>query len=144
MCHLGSARLPKPQIQSPATFSMPCGDDELGCGVRTFAVRDNFAEARSALTVPADASDAATLAPRYANEELGEIVVRREGASVIFDFGEWKSEVGSRRGPDGSASFRAVDAGYVAFELELTAGLADGKRTLRVRDEPYEYTFTEK
>lgn len=105
----------------------------------------SLAETHGALSLPADASDAAKLAPRYANDELGELVVRRDGASVIFDFGEWKSEVGSRRGPDGGASFRAVDAGYVAFELELMAGVdADGKRTLRVRDEPYEYTFTEK
>lgn len=42
-------------------------------------------------------------------------------------------------------SFRAVDAGAWVFDLELVAGTAHGgKRALKVRDEPYEYTFTEK
>jgi Beta-lactamase len=102
-----------------------------------------LAEKRRLFTLPADAADAANLAPRYANDEVGEIAVRRDGPAVVFDFGEWKSEVASRRNPDGSVSFRAVDAGIWGFALEFVVD-AGAKRTLKLRDGQYEYTFTEK
>jgi hypothetical protein len=103
----------------------------------------DLAEKRRHVTLPADASDAAKLAPRYANDELGEIAVRRAGPALLFDFGEWKGEVASSRNPDGSVSFRAVDAGIWGFMLEFVAG--DGSiRTLKLRDGQHEYTFTEK
>jgi hypothetical protein len=103
----------------------------------------DLAEKRQLVTLPVDPADTAKLARRYANEELGELTVRRDGTAVIFDFGEWKSEVASRRNPDGSVAFRAIDAGSWVYGLEFVTG--DGaKRTLKVRDEPYEYTFTER
>jgi hypothetical protein len=43
--------------------------------------------------------------PNYSNSSLGEIAVSTSGASTIFDFGEWKSEVASRKNPDGTISF---------------------------------------
>jgi hypothetical protein len=102
-----------------------------------------LAEKRRLVTLPADAADAARLAPRYASDELGEIAVRRDGPAVIFDFGEWKSEVASSRNPDGSVSFRAVDAGIWGFGLEFVVD--DGaKRRLKLREGQYEYTFAEK
>jgi hypothetical protein len=102
-----------------------------------------LAEKRKLVTLPADAADAAKLAPRYASDELGEITVRREGPAVIFDFGEWKSEVASSRNPDGSVSFRAVDAGIWGFGLEFV--VVDGaKRALKLREGQHEYTLTEK
>ena len=60
----------------------------------------------------------------------------------VFDFGEWKSEVASRRNPDGSVSFRAVDAGIWGFGLEFVVDNG-AKRTLQLREEQHEYTFTE-
>lgn len=100
-------------------------------------------EKRKLVTLPVDPADADKLASRYGSDDLGELTVERRGAAVIFDFGEWKSEVGSRLNPDGRVSFRALDAGAWAYELELTTG-SGAKRTLTVRDAPYEYTFTEK
>jgi CubicO group peptidase (beta-lactamase class C family) len=100
------------------------------------------AEKRRLVTLPADPADAAKLAPRYASDELGEIAVRREGPSVFFDFGEWKSEVASHRNPDGSVSFRPVDAGIWGFNLEFV--LDGANRTLKLREGPHEYTLTEK
>src|SRR5512134_1432413 len=92
-----------------------------------------LAKKRKLVTLPADAADAAKLAPRYANDELGEIAVRRDGPAVVFDFGEWKSEVASSRNPDGSVSFRAIDAGIWGFMLEFVVD--DGaKRTLKLRE----------
>jgi CubicO group peptidase (beta-lactamase class C family) len=101
------------------------------------------AEKRKLVTLPADAAEAAMLAPRYANDELGELAVRRNGPAVVFDFGEWKSEVASRRNPDGSVSFRAVDTGIWGFAFEFVVDNG-AKRTLKVREAQYEYTFTEK
>jgi hypothetical protein len=107
-----------------------------------------LAEKRKFVTLPADAADATKLAPRYANDELGEVAIRRNGPAVVFDFGEWKSEVASRHNPDGSVSFRAVDAGIWGFALEFI--LDDGaKGTLKLRDAQQlifsnDYTFTEK
>jgi hypothetical protein len=52
-------------------------------------------------------------------------------------------EVASSRNPDGSTSFRTVDAGIWGFMLEFVVD--DGaKRTLKLRDGQHEYTFTEK
>ena len=62
---------------------------------------------------------------------------------MVFDFGEWKSEVASRRNPGGTVSFRAVDAGIWGFGLEFVVDNG-AKRTLKLRDGQYEYTFTEK
>jgi hypothetical protein len=78
-------------------------------------------------------------------EELGagRECEERDGPAVVFDFGEWKSEVASRRNPDGSVSFRAVDAGIWGFGLELVVGNG-AKRTLKLREGQHEYTFTEK
>jgi CubicO group peptidase (beta-lactamase class C family) len=103
---------------------------------------EELAEKRKLTTLPADAADAAKLARRYENAELGVLEVRRRDQALIFDFGEWQSEVASHRHPDGRASFRAVDASNFVFNLEFVAG--EGvKRTLTVRDEPYEYVFNE-
>ena len=60
-----------------------------------------------------------------------------------YDFGEWKSEVASRRNPDGSVSFRVVDAGVWGFNLEFAVDNG-AKRTLKLREGQHEYTFTEK
>jgi CubicO group peptidase (beta-lactamase class C family) len=103
----------------------------------------DLAEKRRLGTLPADVADAAKLAPRYASDDLGEIAVRRDGSAVIFDFGEWKSEVASTRNPDGSVSFRAVDAGIGGFGLEFVVENGP-KRTLKLREGQHEYTFTEK
>jgi hypothetical protein len=51
------------------------------------------------MTIPADAPESAKLANHCANGSLGEITVSTSGAAKIFDFGEWKSELASRKNP---------------------------------------------
>lgn len=114
-------------------------DADVAAGGKTFFERR--AADRKLLTVPADAADAARLAPRYASDALGEIRVLRDGAATVFDFGEWKSEVASRRNPDGSVSFLTTRPGIDGFEFVVGAG---APRTLVVRDAQHEYKFTEK
>jgi CubicO group peptidase (beta-lactamase class C family) len=94
---------------------------------------------RKLLTVPADAAESSKLAGHYHNDVLGDIDVRRDGGRTVFDFGEFRSEVASRKNPDGSISFLTIDPGIQGFEFVV--GTGDGKR-LTIRDAQHEYVFT--
>ena len=96
---------------------------------------------RKLLTIPADASASAKLARQYANASLGEIAVSTSALSTIFDFGEWKSEMASRKNPDGTISFITIVPGVSGAEFVVGAGL---KRTLTIRDAQHEYIFEER
>jgi CubicO group peptidase (beta-lactamase class C family) len=100
----------------------------------------NAAE-RKLLTVPADATVSAKLAKHYSNASLGNIDVSTSGSSTIFDFGEWKSEVASRKNPDGTISFITIVPGLIGSEFVVGAG---PKRTLITRDAQHEYIFEER
>lgn len=117
----------------------PEADAQVQTGAKTFYAQ--LAADRKLLTVPADANESGKLAPRYANPALGEITVSRTSGATIFDFGEWKSEVASRRNPDGSVSFITIVPGLQGLELVVGAG---AKRTLVTRDAQHEYVFQEK
>jgi len=96
---------------------------------------------RKLLTIPADASASAKLARQYANASLGEIAVSTSALSTIFDFGEWKSEMASRKNPDGTISFITIVPGVSGAEFVVGAG---PKRTLTIRDAQHEYIFEER
>jgi len=96
---------------------------------------------RKLLTIPADANVSAKLAKHYANPSLGEIAVSTSGASTIFDFGEWESEVASRKNPDGTISFITIVPGLIGSEFVVGSG---AKRTLITRDAQHEYIFEER
>ncbi|MGA7080385.1 MAG: serine hydrolase domain-containing protein [Terriglobales bacterium] len=100
----------------------------------------DLAAERKLMTIPGDASESAKLAKHYTNAALGEITVSTSGASTIFDFGEWKSEVASRKNPDGTISFLTTVPGELGFEFVVGSG---AKRTLTIRDAQHEYTFEE-
>jgi CubicO group peptidase (beta-lactamase class C family) len=96
---------------------------------------------RKLMTVPADAAAAGALAARYTSPVLGDIVVRRAGPATTFDFGEWKSEMGSRKNPDGTTSFLTTTPGVTGFEFVV--GSAPAGRTLILRDAQHEYVLNE-
>jgi hypothetical protein len=116
----------------------PEADDDLAAQGKTFF--QHLAADRKLLTVPADAAEAAKLAKRYANDALGEISVSQAHGATTFDFGEWKSEVATRKNPDGTISFITTAPGISGFEFVVAAV---AKRTLIVRDAQHEYVFTE-
>jgi hypothetical protein len=103
---------------------------------------DDIAASRKLITAPADAALAGKLAASYTSAALGDIKVTKKGASTVFDFGEYASEVASRTNPDGSVSFMTIVPGMSG--LEFIVGEKDGKRTLVTRDGQHEYVFTEK
>jgi CubicO group peptidase (beta-lactamase class C family) len=101
----------------------------------------SLAAERKLVTIPADSAESSKLARRYTNSRLGEITVSTSGASTIFDFGEWKSEVSSRKNPDGTISFITTVPGAIGFEFVVGSG---PKRTLTIRDAQHEYLFEER
>ncbi len=90
------------------------------------------------LAVPADAELASELAGSYRNDALGEIKVSHINGITAFDFGEWKSEVGSRVNPDGTVSFMTTATGITGLEFVVMQG--DTKR-LSMSDAQHEYVF---
>ena len=114
-------------------------DAQLNADAKSFY--SSLAADRKLLTIPADANEAARLSKHYANSSLGEIAVSRSGAATTFDFGEWKSEVASRKNPDRTISFITIAPG--ASGLEFTVG-SRSKRTLTIRDAQHEYVFEER
>ncbi len=100
-----------------------------------------IAAERKLLTVPADPAESAKLAPLYANAVLGEIAVSRANGTTLFDFGEWRSDVASKKNPDGTISFVTTAPGISGFEFVVGAG---PKKTLVTRDAQHEYVFEER
>jgi CubicO group peptidase (beta-lactamase class C family) len=101
----------------------------------------DVAKTRERLVVPADASLADKLALHYTNKALGDLLLRHQGATVVFDFGEWRSTVASRKNDDGTISFITIDPGVDG--LEFVVGERESRRTLIIRDGQHEYVFTE-
>ena len=100
-----------------------------------------LAKERERLMVPAANDEVAKLAPRYTSTALGELKVQRSKTATVFDFGEWKSTVASRKNDDGTISFITIDPATMGFEF--VAGERGGKRVLIIRDGQHEYVFNE-
>jgi len=100
-----------------------------------------LAKDRERLVVPAASALVAGLAKRYTSKELGELAVLNQDGATIFDFGEWKSTVASRKNDDCTISFITIDPTNEGFEFVL--GERAGKRVLIIRDGQHEYVFTE-
>jgi CubicO group peptidase (beta-lactamase class C family) len=99
------------------------------------------AKERQRLTIPAAGEAAADLGTHYSNADLGRIDVSRSANDVLFDFGLWKSRMGSRNNDDGTVSFVTIDPGLSWFPFVVAR--QDGKRALIVRDGQHEYVYTE-
>ena len=100
-----------------------------------------IAKERERLVVPADPDLVAKLGKRYASKELGEVKVVKEGGATVFDTGEWKSAVASRKNDDGTVSFITIEPAVAGFEFVVSD--KDGKRQLVTRDAQHEYVFLE-
>jgi CubicO group peptidase (beta-lactamase class C family) len=98
----------------------------------------NMAVEFELLKVPADTGESTELANYYRNTALGDIVVSRADGVTTFDFGEWKSEVGSRDNPDGTVSFMTTAPGIAGLEFVVGSG---EEKTLITRDAQHEYVF---
>jgi CubicO group peptidase (beta-lactamase class C family) len=104
-------------------------------------IKEAVAAERKRLTAPADAEAAGALASRYRNAELGDIAVSHKSGTTTFDFGDWNSEVASRKNDDGTMSFVTISPGEDGFEFVV--GDKGGARKLVMRDAQHEYVFDE-
>src|SRR5688500_14855407 len=109
-------------------------DGQIAATARSFF--DELAAERKLMAVPADPAEAARLAASYANPALGTIAVSRKGAATTFDFGEWSSEMASRKNPDGTVSFITIVPGFTGLEFVV------GEKKLTLRDAQHEYVFS--
>ena len=116
----------------------PEADAQLAADAKTFFT--SLAADRKLLTIPADAAESKKLAQHYSNAALGNIDVSTSGSSTIFDFGEWNSDVATKKNPDGTVSFVTIVPGVAGSEFVVGSG---PKRTLTMRDAQHEYVFTE-
>ena len=119
----------------------PEADARVAAGAKSMHAQ--IAAERPKLTVPAAVDTARALAPRYHNAALGDITVTLANttptsAETWFDFGEWKSQVASRKNQDGTTSFVTITPGMDG--LEFVVG-PEGQRTLTFRDAQHEYVF---
>ena len=117
----------------------PEAEAKLNADAKSFY--SSLAADRKLLTIPADANETAKLGKHYTNPSLGDITVSTSGASTIFDFGEWKGEVATRKNPDGTISFITTVPGAMGFEFAVGSRT---KRTLTIRDAQHEYVFEER
>ncbi len=117
----------------------PEADAQLASSTKSFYAQ--LAAERKLLTVPADRKESEKLADRYSNPALGDISMKRVEEDTVFDFGEWKSVMASRRNPDGTISFVTTAPGAQGFEFVVAAG---NQRRLVIRDAQHEYVFEER
>lgn len=100
---------------------------------------ESLARERATLTVPADPMIAGQLAARYHSAELGELRIQRETSGVWFDFGGWRSEMGTRRDDDGKSWFVTLAPAASGFEFRVSQ--QEHRRSLVLNDGQRDYTF---
>jgi CubicO group peptidase (beta-lactamase class C family) len=101
----------------------------------------NIAKYRERLVVPPDSAEAGKLAAHYTSSALGSLRVRNDAGATIFDFGNWRSAVASRKNDDDTLSFISIDPTIGGFNFVV--GERDGKRALLMLDAQHEYAFVE-
>jgi len=101
----------------------------------------NIAKYLERLVMPPDPAEAGKLAPQYTSSALGTLRVRTQDGATIFDFGNWRSAVASRKNDDGTVSFISIDPTIGGFNFVV--GEKDGKRALMIRDAQHDYAFVE-
>ena len=114
----------------------PEADADLAAAAKTYFAQ--ISADRKTFVVPANAQEVGKLAAHYKEAALGDVTVRHSGTKTMFDFGEWQSEVASRRNPDGTTSFITISPGVGGFEFVVGSG---AKKTLTLRDAQHEYVF---
>ena len=117
----------------------PEAEGDLAAGAASYKAAR--AKERTRLVVPADPAIVSKIASHYTSKELGAIDVRSVAGDTVFDFGEWKSAVASRKNDDGTISLVTIDPTNAGFEFVM--GDKGGKRILTLRDAQHEYVFDE-
>lgn len=94
------------------------------------------------LTIPADPTILAMLAPSYYSDELGDISIIRNKDGIFLDTGLWKSELATKQSDDATFIIATTTPGVIG--LEFTLGEENGKKTLTVEEGQHQYVFYER
>ena len=106
------------------------------------AQADDLAVLRNGLQAPAAPERMAALVDRYRHPALGELKVLRDGPRLVFDFGEWRTPVGTRDEPDGTPTYVMLDPGILLGRKLLVTSETDGRvHELTLRTAQQEYRF---
>ena len=117
----------------------PEADNLLAADAKSYFA--DIAAERKLLTVPADSTESTKLARHYWNASLGDIDVSMASGRRTSTSANWKSEVATKKNPDGTISFVTIVPGMSGFEFVVGGG---AKKTLITRDAQHEYIFDEK
>lgn len=112
---------------------------EENVAVQSHRLKQADAVEREALRAQAVPVRPGTLAVRYRNNALGDIVVTHEGTATWFDFGGWRSKIIARKA-EGGTTLVTVSPGVDGFEFLLAGD--SGARTLTLVDAQHRYVFT--
>lgn len=110
-------------------------------GVQSNRMKEEFAAGQKGMTLPVDPSVVQGLAAHYVSTELGDIRVSRKGTATWFDFGDWQSEMASRRDDDGTITLVTVSPGVNGW-LSFVVADERKQRSLILRDAQHEYRFS--
>jgi len=111
----------------------PQADEAIAADAKTQAA--GLEDARKLLTMPADPAAAGKLAAKYSNAALGTIDVTHKDGKTFFEIGALKTEMATRKNPDGTLSFVTLAPGFIGFELIVSGD------NLIVRDAQHEYIY---
>jgi CubicO group peptidase (beta-lactamase class C family) len=111
----------------------PQADEAIAADAKTQAA--GLEDARKLLTMPADPAVAGKLAAKYSNAALGTIDVTHKDGKTFFEIGALKTEMATRKNPDGTLSFVTLAPGFIGFELIVSGD------NLIVRDAQHEYVY---
>lgn len=96
-------------------------------------------ETRALIKSPVDTDWMNRLVGRYANDDLGALELRREGAGYVLDAGEWSCAATQETDLDKSDKLLVIGAPYAGFELVPRA--EDGKTVLVLQAGQLRYVF---
>lgn len=108
---------------------------------RAARMAEGRAKSRSDIDYPGDAKVLARLADAYTSPELGPLTVRRDGGRTFVSTTSIRSEIATKKEPDGSVSIITVEPGFVGSNMVI--GEQDGKRTLSLLDDQHTYVWVE-
>lgn len=108
---------------------------------RAARMAEGRAKSRSDIDYPGDTKVLARLADAYTSPELGPLTVRRDGGKTFVSTTSIRSEIATKKEPDGSVSIITVEPGFVGSNMVI--GEQDGKRTLSLLDDQHTYVWVE-
>ena len=97
---------------------------------------------RARLTVPGDPAALANLASRYRDTQLGNVIaISDKNGDKWIEAGAIEGPLATRKNADGTVSIVSIAPGGIGVDAVI--GMANGIRTLTIRDSQHDYVYTQ-